>query len=151
MVLNAKPATGLGNELKLEVVDPHGGKVAFREIEDFVTGRWPLAGNHVHLVITVKMVLVSPVANLFALEQLIFDVRVASGGNEGRQPVETGDDLGVDRISGHMAGPANHRGCAETAFIAGAFASVIRGFAAIRPSEALRTVVARSEERRVGK
>src|ERR1017187_3710952 len=88
------------------------------------------------------MVLVGSVTDLFTLEQLFLDVRVASDGNEGRQPVEPGDDLGVDCVSGDMAGPANHRGRAETAFIAGAFASVIRGFAAIRPTEALRTVVA---------
>ena len=31
-------------------------EVAFREVEDFVTIRRPLAGNHVHLVIAVEMV-----------------------------------------------------------------------------------------------
>ena len=64
MDLAADPAAGLVNEAILEVVDPHRGEVAFREVEDFVAGRRTLAGDHVQLVIAVEMVLVGPVADL---------------------------------------------------------------------------------------
>ena len=39
------------------------------------------------MVVAVEMDLVGLVANLVALEQLVLDVRVAGGGEEGRQPV----------------------------------------------------------------
>src|SRR5579864_1927050 len=40
MVLGTEPASGLSNELVLEVVDSHSCKVGFREVEDFAACRW---------------------------------------------------------------------------------------------------------------
>ena len=68
MVLGTDPAAGLANEAILEIVDPNRGEVAFREVEDLVTSRRPFAGDQVHLVVAVEMVLVGLVAHLLALQ-----------------------------------------------------------------------------------
>jgi hypothetical protein len=56
------PALGLFNEPVLEVVNPDRAERAFAEVEDLVAFRLALAGDGVHLVITVQVVLIGPVA-----------------------------------------------------------------------------------------
>src|SRR5882672_5880130 len=87
MHLAAEPAVRLLDEAILVVVDAHRAEGAFAEVEDFVAIRRTLAGDHVHLVVAVEMVLVGPAAHLLALQQLVLDVRVAGGGDQGRKPV----------------------------------------------------------------
>src|SRR5437764_8940242 len=86
-----QPALGLVNEAKLVVVKTHRADGAFAEVEDLVTVRSAFAGNGVHLVVTVEMVLISAVAEFRTLEQLIGDVRVAVSGAEGGEPVHDGE------------------------------------------------------------
>jgi hypothetical protein len=88
MLLCADPATGLRYELIFEVVNPHGSENALREVEDFPASRRTLAGDEVQLVICVEMVLIGPFAELHAFQKLFLDGRIASGGREGREPVE---------------------------------------------------------------
>src|SRR5262249_51900601 len=66
--LLTQPALGLVNKAELVVVEPHRADRAFAEIEDFVTSGWPFAGNSIHLVVAIEVVLVSPVAKLHTLE-----------------------------------------------------------------------------------
>src|SRR5207248_10165279 len=73
--LFAQPALGLVTDPVLVVVNTHRSDGAFAEVKDFVAVRWTFASNGVHLVVTVKMVLVSPVAKFHALKQLVGDVR----------------------------------------------------------------------------
>ena len=75
MVFCAQPAAGLVNEAILVVVNAHRAEGAFAEIEDFVARGRAFAGDGGHLVVAVQMVLVSPVAKVHALEQLVGDVR----------------------------------------------------------------------------
>src|SRR5215208_6705966 len=84
--LVAQPAAGLVDETILEVVDAHGAKLAFAEVPDLMAVRWSLAGDHVHLVITVPMDLVGAVTDLLTLLQLLDDVRIAGSGQERREP-----------------------------------------------------------------
>ena len=64
------PALGLLNEAVLEVVNAHRAKGTFAEVENLVARRRTFAGDGGHLVVAVQMVLVRPVADLFALQQL---------------------------------------------------------------------------------
>ena len=68
--LFAQPAVGLVDEAELVVVDAHRADGALAEVEDLVARRRALAGDHGRLVVAVEMVLVGPVADLHALEQL---------------------------------------------------------------------------------
>ena len=65
--LAAEPAIGLFDEAILEVVDTHCAERAFAEVEDLMAVRRTFAGDHVHLVVAVEMVLVGTVADLLAL------------------------------------------------------------------------------------
>ena len=64
------PAVRLLVELVLEVVDANGAQVRAAEVEEFVALGRPLALQQVHLVVAVEVVLVGPVAELHALEEL---------------------------------------------------------------------------------
>ena len=68
MGLFTDPTGGLVDEPELVVVDAHCADGAFAEVEDFVPRGRSLAGDRVHLVVAVEMVLISPVAELYALE-----------------------------------------------------------------------------------
>src|SRR5271166_267720 len=82
--LLAEPARGLVDEPELVIVDAHRADRAFAKIEDLVTRGWSLAGDGGGLVIAIQMVLVSPVADRFALEQFVGDVWIAGDGYERR-------------------------------------------------------------------
>src|SRR5438552_5611582 len=71
--LFTQPTLGLVDETILVVVNTHRADGAFAEVEDLVTVRWAFAGDSVHLVVTVQVGLVSPVAEFHALKQLVSD------------------------------------------------------------------------------
>ena len=92
------------------------------------------------------MVLVSPVAELHALEQLVGDVRVAGGGEEGGEPVQAGEDAVLHRVRRDMAGPAQDARHAEAAFHDRPFALRERRRSAIGPGEEFGAVVGREDD-----
>src|SRR5206468_10265585 len=100
----------------LVVVNAHRADRALAEVEDFVTVRRAFAGNGRRLVITIQMILVSPVAELYAFEQLIGDVRIAGRGEEGWEPIKPREDAVLHRVRRDVAGPARDAGHAEAAF-----------------------------------
>ena len=95
------------------------------------------------------MDLVGAVAELLALLQLLDDVRIAGGGDEGREPVEPGDDAVLDLAGRHLARPADDAGHAEAAFQRRALAAGERRLAAVGPGEVLGAVVGGEDDDRV--
>src|SRR5215475_1286295 len=87
------------------------------------------------------MVLVGAVAELYALEQLIGDVRVASRGHERGQPIEAGENSVLDGARPDLPWPADNRRHAEAPLADGALGVLERRHAAIRPREHFRAVV----------
>ena len=77
--LGAGPTVRLVVELVLEVVHPHRAELRASEVENLMASGGTFALEQSHLVITVQMVLVGPVAELHALEELVGDVRIARG------------------------------------------------------------------------
>src|SRR5438552_214322 len=104
--LFTQPALGLINETIFVVVNPYRADRAFAEVEDFVTVRGPFASDGGHLVVAIQMVLVTPVAEFYTLEQLVSDVRVAGGVEEGGKPVQAGEDAVLHGVGRDVAGPA---------------------------------------------
>jgi hypothetical protein len=47
----------------------------------------PLAFQQIHLVIAIQMILVAPVSELHALQQLVDDVRIPGCGAQSREPI----------------------------------------------------------------
>src|SRR5437764_13651166 len=111
-----QPALRLVDETILVVVNTDRANRAFAEVEDLVTVRWAFASDGVHLVVAIQMVLVSPVAEFHTLKQLIGDVQVASGGEKGGEPIQTGEDAVLHRVSRNMAGPAQDARHAKAPF-----------------------------------
>ena len=62
------------------------------EVEKFMAHGRSLARQESHLVIPIQVVLVGPVAELHTLEELIGDVGIAGSVQQGREPVESGDN-----------------------------------------------------------
>ena len=87
------------------------------------------------------MVLVGPVAELHALEQVVGDGGVAGGGEEGGEPVQAGQEAVLHRVRRDVAGPAQDARHAEAAFHDRAFALRERRRAAIGPGEDFGAVV----------
>src|SRR4029079_5927350 len=104
-------------------------------------GRRSLAGDHVHLVVTVEMHLEGLVSQLLALQELVLDVRIAGRPHEGWEPVEAGHDAVLDFAGGHLARPANDGRNAEAAFECRAFAAGEGGLPPIWPGEVLGAIV----------
>ncbi len=140
-VLGAEPAIGLLNETILPVVDAHCAEIAFAEVEDLVAGRGAFASEHCCLVVAIEVIFVGHVSDLLALEQLVLDVRIASGGDECWEPVEARDDAILNHACGDFARPANHRRGTETAFVGRALLAFERRVAAVRPGEGLGAVI----------
>src|SRR5271157_1358225 len=137
----ANPAVRLIDETVLEVVEAHRAERAFREVEDLMTPRWPLAGEEIKLVVAVEVDLVIPLAELLALLQFLDDARVAGRGHERREPVEPGDEPIFDLAGRHLARPADDGWRAESTFQDLPLATRKRCLAAIGPGEVLRAVV----------
>src|SRR3954452_18848309 len=93
-----EPALRLIDEAILVVIDAHRTDGAFAEVEDLVTRRRALAGDGGGLVVAIKMVLVLAVAELNAFQQLLGDVRIPSGREEGGEPVESREDAVLHRV-----------------------------------------------------
>ena len=66
--LLARPTERLLVELVFEIIDTDRAELRFAEVEDLVTRRRTFAGQQVHLVVAVEMVLVGPIADLHALQ-----------------------------------------------------------------------------------
>src|SRR6185437_7707713 len=115
LALVTEPATRLVDEPILVVVDAHGTELAFTEVPDLVPVRRTLAGDQVHLVVAVQMHLVGRTTDLFALPELLDDVRIAGGSQQSRKPVEPGEDTVLDLAGRHLAWPADHGRRAEAA------------------------------------
>src|SRR5205823_4696243 len=98
------------------------------------------------LVIAIEVVLISPVAKLDALEQLIGYVRVASSSEERRKPVQAGENAVLNRVCQNMPGPAQDARHAETAFEDRAFALRERRRSAIGPCEEFGAVVGAKDD-----
>src|SRR5207245_7888500 len=113
--LFTQPTLGLVNEPVLVIVNTHRADGAFAKVEDLMTRRRTFASDGVHLVVAVQMVLISPVAKLHTLEQLVGNVRVAGSGEEGGEPVQAGEDTVLNGVGRDMAGPARGARQAETA------------------------------------
>src|SRR5215510_2015880 len=139
--LFARPAPRLRIERELEVVDAQRAQVCAAEVEDLVALGRALAGQQVHLVVAVEVVLVGPVAELHAFQQLLGDIRIARRGHQGGKPVEAGKDSILDRARPDGARPADDGRHAEAALADGAFGILEWRHAAVRPSEHLCAVV----------
>src|SRR5262249_11125737 len=135
--LGAGPPGRLHDELELHVIDADGGQFGARKIEELVAFRWPLAQYQFRLVVAVEVVLVGPVTELDALEQLRGDVRVARGGTERREPVQAGEDTVFDRARLDLARPAGDARHPEAAFVTRSLLPLERRVAAVRPGERL--------------
>src|SRR5262249_40523714 len=137
----AKPAPWLIDEAVLEVVDPYRAERRFGEIEDLVTLRWPLAGEHVRLVVAVEVDLVRRASDVLPLLELVGDVGVAGGGDECREPVEPREYPIFDLPGGHLSWPADDCWQAEATFHHRPLATGKRRLAPVGPGEVLRPIV----------
>src|SRR5262245_24276002 len=105
--LLSRPTIGLLVEPVLEIIDSHGTELRATEVEEFMPHRWPFAFEQVRLVEAIEMVLVGPVAELHPFKKLVGNIGVASGGRQGWQPIESGEDAVLDRARLHMSRPAD--------------------------------------------
>src|SRR4029453_7735335 len=95
------------------------------------------------LVVAVEMDFEGLAARLMALEQLLLDVRIASGCHQRRQPVESADHLILYRAGLDPPRPADHAGYTERAFPVGVLRAAERRCAGIRPGILVRAIVGR--------
>src|SRR5262249_55178848 len=95
------------------------------------------------------MVLVTPVAELNTVEQLIGDIRIASGGAQCWKPIETGYDSILNGAWLDMARPARDAWHAEAALTDCSFGLAERRHPAIRPGKHFRTIVGSKDDDRV--
>src|SRR5262245_59736940 len=102
---------------------------------------WAFSGEQIHLIVTVQMVLVGPIAELHALQQLLTDIGIASRGHQGGEPIQSGDDLVLDGPRLDRARPANDARHTEAAFANGALGYPEGCHAAIGQGEHFRAVV----------
>src|SRR5215467_8662832 len=87
------------------------------------------------------MDLVRTVTDLLASFEFCGNVRIPCCSDQGREPVEAGNDSILHLASRHLAGPANDHRYSETTFQCRSFAASERSLAAIWPSEVLSSVV----------
>ena len=88
-----------------------------------------------------RLIVEAGVTQLFALEQLLRNVRVTGGRDEGREPVHAGHDAIAHGVGRYFVRPAHDRRSPEATFHHRAFAHGKRGRTAVRPGEVLRAVV----------
>src|SRR5262249_53875542 len=125
----------------LEVIDAHSAQRTLGKVEDFAARRWSSCGDQIHLIVAVEVNLVGAIPELATVLQLHDYVRVPSGGHEGREPVQPGNDTVLDLSGGHAAGPANDARHAKTTFQGHTLGTGERSLPAIGPGEVLRSVV----------
>src|SRR5262249_51406402 len=147
--LLARPAPRLGIERELEVVEANCAELRAAEIEQLTALGCTFAGEEIHLIVTVQMILVGALAELHALEQLLGDVRVPCRGYERGEPIEAGKDSVLDGARLDLPWPADNGGDAEAALADGTLGVLERRHAAVRPSEHLGAVVRREDHDRI--
>ena len=76
-----------------------------------------MPSSRVHLIVSVEMVFIGLVAELHTLEKLFRDVWISSGGDEGRIPIQAGENSILDRARLDVAWPADDARHAETALM----------------------------------
>src|SRR5271166_5457729 len=144
--LGTGPARRLFEKLVLEVIHSHRAEVRSSEIKDLMASGGPFALKQGHLVIPIEMVLIRPVAELYALEELILDVRIAGRSEERGVPVHARKDSVLDCPGLDVSGPARDAGHPEPAFINGAFGIAKRRHTAVRPGKRLGAIVGGEDE-----
>src|SRR5262249_60634400 len=93
------------------------------------------AGEKIRLIVAVEMVLIGPVAELHAPEELLGDVRISRRSHQRGEPVEAGEDPVLDRAGLDPARPADDRRPAEATFADGTLGVAKSSHDAIRPCE----------------
>jgi len=133
-----------GLEGYFPLVETHRHEVGVvAEMEEFAARTFgDLAFEERLEVVAVQMVLEGLAARLVAGEQLLFQIRIASGRDERRHPVFGGHDAVDDDARIDDARPLRKHGHLETTFVHRAFLATERMVAAIGPAEDFRTVVA---------
>src|SRR5262249_22988048 len=63
----ARPTPGLLEKHELKVVEANRPQMRATEVENFMPRGWSLAFKQVHLVVTVEVILVAPVAEFYAI------------------------------------------------------------------------------------
>src|SRR6266545_1293032 len=86
--LFARPAVGLCVERELEIIEAKSTQARTAEVEDFVAVRGASPSEKIQLIVAVEMVLIAPIAELHALEQLIGDIRISGCSHQGGEPIE---------------------------------------------------------------
>src|SRR5215471_18134576 len=64
----AQPAAWLIDKPEFVIVDTNCANRTFAEIKDFMTVRWTFAGDRIHLVVPIEVVLVGPLAQFHPFE-----------------------------------------------------------------------------------
>src|SRR5262249_42769383 len=80
-------------------------------------------------------------SSLIALEQLVLDVRLACGSDEGRQPVKSADDFVRDGARLNTPRPADQAWYTERAFPVGVLLAAKRCRAGVRPGVLMWAVI----------
>src|SRR5262249_43248722 len=139
----------LTDKRELVIIDPHRADRAFAKIKNLVTIGLAFARKHGQLVVAVQMVLVISAVNLLALLEFLDDIRIASRGNKGREPVEAGHEAVLHRVRRDVAGPTSDARHAEAAFVDGPLALCEWRRSAIGPGKEFGAVVGREHDDRV--
>src|SRR5262249_6030481 len=105
--LFARPAERLLEERELEVVEPKRTQARTAEVEDLAAFGWASSGEKLRLIVAVEMVLIGPVAELHAPEELLGDFRISRRSHQRGEPVEAGEDPVLDRAGLDPARPAD--------------------------------------------
>src|SRR5712671_5599177 len=139
--LFAWPAVGLRVERELEVIEAQSTQARAAEVEDFVALGWTSPSEKISLVVAIEVILVGPVAEPDALEELVGDIRIFGRSHQGGEPIQAREDAVLDRARFDPTRPANESRYAEATFADSAFGVLERRHAAIRPCEYFRAVV----------
>src|SRR6516165_4854504 len=125
-ILFARPPVWLLEELEFEVIHAKGTEMRAGKIEDLMASGGALAGQKIHLIVAVEVVLVAAAFQRHALEKLVGNVGISRRSRQRREPVEPREDSILDRTRLDAARPADDARHAEAAFIAGAFGGLER-------------------------
>src|SRR6476660_4246095 len=79
----ARPAPRLHVELELEVVDADRTQLGSAEVKDLLALGWAFPGEQIHLIVAIQMVLIGPIAELHALQQLLSYIGIARRSRQG--------------------------------------------------------------------
>src|SRR5262245_15525553 len=94
--LFARPAPRLRVERELEVIEAKRAQVRAAEVEEFAALGWPSPSKKICLVVAVEMVLIAPVTEPDALEELVGNVRISGCSHQRGEPIVAGEDPVLD-------------------------------------------------------